>query len=159
MPDLKPSAIEIYAAYAGAITKTRNELTNLEWFGGDWWINQMFGSAGFGFQLSKTRWFNHQSRGIHFEFWIEDGERKAGELPIVLHFEPDTPNRGELGKRFEAAFADHAGSFEDYRVNHKAICDKMSKTVKLTKSGLPGVVGAEFSRLAVLGTVIDDILQ
>ncbi|MBS01195.1 MAG: hypothetical protein CMQ24_00585 [Gammaproteobacteria bacterium] len=158
MPTLKPATVEVYDNWSGPVTKARNELTGQAWFGGDWWINQSFGSSGFGFQLSKTHWFNHRSRGIHFEFWIDSAEVAAGTFPIVLHFEPETPDRDGLGRRFAGAFADRQAEFADYRINHKAVCDKMVKEIKLTKAGLPKSVVAEFTRLATLGDLIDGIL-
>ena len=104
------------------------------------------------------RWTTRRSRGIHFEFWIDSAEVAAGTFPIVLHFEPETPDRDGLGRRFAGAFADRQAEFADYRINHNAVCDKMVKEIKLTKAGLPKSVVAEFTRLATLGDLIDGIL-
>ena len=158
MASLKPSAIQIFEDYSPVINKCRRELINQDWFQQDWWLNITFGADGFTFQMSKIRWFNHKGQGIHIEFWIEEKEVADKTLSIVLHFEADTPDRGELGKRFKVAFAQVASEFDDYRVNHKAICDKLQKRVAFSKSSLPKVVVAEFSRLQVIGSIIDDLL-
>ena len=158
MPTIKPIGIEIFNEYSSAINKCRKEVAAQGWFGGDWWIYSTFSGSAFVFQLAKTSWHNHNGRGIHFEFWIGADEFESRSIPIVLHFEPETPDRAALGKRFQAAFAEQEAAFADYRINHKAICDKMIRPVKLTKSGLHKVVVAEFGRLQTLAPIIDQIL-
>ena len=155
MPTLKPA---IFDNWSTPVNKARNELTEQDWFGGAWWMHQTLGAGGLGLQLSKTHWHNHRSHGVHIEFWIESTEIESGTFPIVLHYEPEIPDRAALGKRFAKALAERESEFEDYRINHKAICDKMVKEAKLTKAGLPKVVVEEFSRLAALGELIDGIL-
>jgi hypothetical protein len=158
MPILKPSAIVIFAEYSAALNKARKELKSQDWFRDDWWINLNFGSNGFTFQLSKTHWFNHTGQGIHFEFWIEEQEHRAKIIPIVLHFEPDTPNREKLGIKFKKSLAPFEKDFDDFRINHKAICDKLQKQEKFSKSGLANLVVVQFSRLKDIAPVIDEIL-
>ncbi len=159
MPTIKPIGIEIFDTYSSAINKCRKEVTKQEWFGGEWWINTPFYGSAFGFQLAKTSWFNHNGGGIHFEFWIGESEIQIKMLPIVLHFEPNTPDRTLLGTRFQSAIEPVAMNFQDYRINHKAICDKMVKNVKFSKSGLPKLVVAEFNRLQTIAPLIDEIIN
>lgn len=158
MPELKPSAIRIYDEYSAAIGKCRSELIRQKWFKDNWWLNVGLGSRGFGFQLSKIHWFNHGGQGIHIEFWIEEEQHVAKMFPIVLHFESGVPNRKELGARFEREFRPLEPKFSDYRINHRAVCDKLQKQEKLSKAGLPKAVLREFSRLREIGSVIDRII-
>lgn len=97
MAQLKKEVVALYDDYSASVRKCRRELVSEAWFGDDWWINNSFGNNGFTFQLSKTHWFNHESQGIHFEFWIGADEASTKTLPIVLHFEPDVPDRRALG--------------------------------------------------------------
>ena len=157
MADLKPAVIDIYADYGGAVRRCRRDIVARDWFGADWWINLSFDNNGWTLQLSKTNWFNHLSRGIHFEFWIATAEVELRTVPVVLHFEPDVPDRKALGARFKAAFGPFEQDFDDYRVNHQAVCDKLMKNVPLKKSSLREVV-AEFDRLQQLAAVIDSII-
>ena len=158
MATLVPSIIAVFDDYAAAVRKCRREIIAQSWFEKDWWINLAFDTNGFTFQLAKTGWHNHDSRGVHFEFWIGEQEANTKELPIVLHFEPDVPDRATLGTRFREAFEPHAEDFADYRVNHTAICDKLTKQIKFSKSSLAKTVVPEFSRLQALGPTIDRIL-
>ncbi len=159
MPTIKPIGTEIFNDYSAAINKCRKELVAQDWFADGWWLNVAFNGGGFVFQLSKLNWYNHNGKGIHFEFWIDEHEVETQSVPIVLHFEPETPDRKALGYAFEAAFAGMESQFADYRVNHNAICDKLQKREKLTKSGLHKLVVREFTRLQALGPVIDGILS
>ena len=159
MTQLKPSAAKIFDEYGAAIRKCRRDLVEQEWFLDNWWINTSFNPNGFTFQLAKTHWFNHNSCGIHIEFWLEEQEAESKEIDIVLHFEADVPDRKELGARFKTAFGPVADDFEDYRINHQAICDKMQKRVAFNKSSLPRIVVAEFSRLQELASTIDLLLK
>jgi hypothetical protein len=89
---------------------------------------------------------------------VEEPELKSKELTMVLHFEADVPDRKTLGTRFENAFRPLASSFQDYTVNHRAICDKMSKRIRFSKSRLASLVVTEFSRLQQLAPVIDELV-
>jgi hypothetical protein len=159
MPTIKPIGIEIFNEYSSAIIKCRKEMTAQEWFSGNWWINFSFNGGGFIFQLSKTSWHNQNGKGIHFEFWIDAQEHQDKTVPIVLHFEPDTPNRKVLGAKFKVAFAELEDGFLDYKINHGAICDKMQKYEKFTKNGLHKLIVREFTRLQRVGPIIDEILS
>ncbi|MEM7117258.1 MAG: DinB family protein [Chloroflexota bacterium] len=159
MASIKPSAGEIFNHYSTAINKCRKELIAQPWFGGDWWVNVAFGNRGFLFQLSKTSWHNHNGKGIHFEFWLDAHEHESKLLPIVLHFEADVPARKAVGRRWKTAVSHLKANFPDYQINHNAICDKMQKEVKFSKSGLHKIVVQEFSRLQELGSTIDAVLQ
>lgn len=159
MTQMKPAAAKIFDDYGAAVRKCRRDLIEQEWFGGNWWINTSFDTNGYTFQLAKTNWFNHNGNGIHIEFWLEEHEAGTKEIDIVLHFEADVPDRKALGSRFKASFAPLACDFEDYRVNHNAICDKLQKRVAFTKSSLPRVAVAEFSRLQAVAPIIDRLLK
>lgn len=158
MAQLKKEVVALYDDYSASVRKCRRELVSEAWFGDDWWINNSFGNNGFTFQLSKTHWFNHESQGIHFEFWIGADEASTKTLPIVLHFEPDVPDRRALGDRFEAAFEPFEQEFVDYRINHRAICDKLTKEVGLSKAGLAKTVLTEFRRLVTIAPLIDQVI-
>ena len=134
MPILKPASIEIFNHYSSLINKCRKEIITLPWFKGNWWLNVSFGNQGYVFQLSKTHWFNHNGRGIHFEFWLSTAEHQKKTIPFVLHFEPETPDRKALGVKFKSSFSEFEQDFSDYVVNHQAICDKLVKHVKFAKS-------------------------
>ncbi len=159
MAGLKDEVVALHDAYAASVRKCRREIVAEEWFGGDWWINNQFDNNGFTLQLSKTHWFNHESRGIHFEFWIGPDEVQVKTVPVVLHFEPDVPDRRALGDRFMEAFAPFEAEFADYRINHAAICDKLTKEVSFSKSNLAKTILAEFARLQTLAPVIDRVLE
>ena len=159
MSDLKPVAIEIFNQYSTIINKSRKEIIALPWFGNHWWLNVSFGNQGYIFQLSKTNWFNHNGKGIHFEFWLGELEHRRKIIPFVLHFEPDTPDRKTLGAQFKGAFAELEQDYPDYVINYQAICDKLQKYEKFSKNRLPRMVSEEFSRLQKIGAVIDRILD
>ena len=159
MPTIKPIGTKIFNEYSSAINKCRKEIAAQVWFEGNWWLNVSFTGRGFIFQLSKTSWHNHNGLGIHFEFWLEEKEFLSKTIPIVLHFEPDTPNRKALGQKFKAAIAEIEDEFSDYRINHDAICDKLQKHEKFSKSGLPRLIIREFARLQSIGPIIDEILS
>ena len=159
MPEIKPEAIIIFNEYSSAINKCRKELAAQKWFKGDWWINVDFSARGYTFQLSRTSWHNHNGQGIHFEFWIEENEHTSKTIPLVLHFEPETPNRKKLGDKFKKAMLNKESEYSDYTINYGALCDKMQKKEKITKSGLHKIVVKEFSRLQELGPLIDKILS
>ncbi len=158
MPTVKPAGIEIFNQYSAIMNKCRKEIITQSWFQENWWLNVSFNGSGFNFQLSKTTWHNHYGQGIHFEFWLGEPEDRHKSLPLVLHFEPDTPNRKALGERFKQAFSGIEGDFADYRINHRAICDKMQKEERFTRSGLPRLIVQEFSRLQEIAPIIDEIL-
>lgn len=158
MSALTPSGIEIFNQYSTIINKCRKELITQDWFKDNWWLHVFFNGRAFNFQLSKTTWFNHNGQGIHFEFWLGEEEHERKTLPFVLHFEPETPQREALGKRFEKAFDGLEPDFMDYRINHRAICDKMQKHEKFTKSGVAKLVVREFSRLHRIAPLLDDVL-
>ena len=159
MPELKPSAIKLFSEYSAAINKCRKEISAQNWFKDGWWTSVEFGTRGFGFQISKTSWHNHNRQGVHFEFWIEENEHQTKVLPIVLHFEPDTPDRKKLGEKFKKAFKAMESEFPDYKINHAAVCDKMQKNEKFTKGGLHKTIVREFSRLQEIAPIIDKILS
>ena len=159
MTKIKSAALQIFDEYDAPIRKCRREITSQDWFTGDWWINSSFHANGYTFQLAKTNWFNHNSHGIHIEFWLEENELKNKELDIVLHFEADVPDRKKLGSEFKKALGPLEDEFEDYRINHNAVCDKMQKRVAFTKSSLLRIVVAEFSRLQTIAPKIDGLLQ
>ncbi len=159
MPTIKPAGIEIFNQFSSTINKTRKALIAQDWFEGNWRLNLSFSGAGFKFQLSKTTWHNHDGQGIHFEFWLGDTEIQRKELPLVLHFEPDTPQRKKFGERFKSAFSKLEGEFSDDKINHRAICDKLQKNEKFTKNGLPPLVVRECSRLQKIAPIINGVLS
>lgn len=159
MPAIKPIGIEIFNEYSSAINKCRKEIVAQEWFKGEWWVNAGFSGGGFVFQISKTSWHNHNGQGIHIEFWIDEEEHRTKILPIVLHFEPDAPNRKKLGEKFKKACSKIEAEFQDYKINHNAVCDKMQKHEKFSKSGLHKIVIREFSKLQKTAPIIDKILS
>ena len=158
MPKLTKSAIDIFDEYSAAINKCQRELASQSWFDNGWCINKSFHSRGFTFQLYKANWYNNLSHGVHIEFWIEEKEVREKQLPIVLHFEADTPNRKDLGVAFKERFLKYEHLFGDYRINHSAICDKLQTNVPLTKTGLSKVVVREFSKMQVLDSIIDELM-
>ena len=88
------------------------------------------------------------------------GDGGAGQiLPIVLHFERDTPRRDSLGENFEKAFSKIAAGLSDYKVGHGNLCDKLQKHEKFTKSNLDKIVVREFAKLQRAGPIIDKILS
>jgi hypothetical protein len=157
MTKIKPAALEIFDEYDAVIRKCRREIISQDWFHGDWWINSAFNANGYTFQLAKTNWFNHNSQGIHIEFWLEENEFKEKKFDIVLHFESDVPDRKKLGLIFRDALSPLEGQFEDYRINHQAVCDKLQKRISFTKSSLPKIVVTEFTRLQRIAPVIDGL--
>ena len=76
----------------------------------------------------------------------------------MLHFEPDTPNREKMGNKFKKSMAPLEKDFDDFKINHKAICDKLQKQEKFSKSGLANLVVEQFTRLKDIARVIDEIL-
>jgi len=159
MTKIKPAALEIFDEYDAVIRKCRREIISQDWFDGAWWINSTFNTNGYTFQLTKTNWFNHNSQGIHIEFWLEESELKEKEFDIVLHFESDVPDRKKLGLLFRDALSPLEDEFEDYRISHQAVCDKLKKRVSFTKSSLPKIVVTEFSRLQRIAPVIDGLVR
>lgn len=158
MSTIKPAGIEIFNQYSAVINKCRKEIIAQEWFEVYWWLNVSFSGTAFNFQLSKTTWHNHNGQGIHFEFWLGEPEHQHKTIPLVLHFEPDTPHRKDLREKFKEALSELEADFSDYKINHRAICDKFQKNVKFTKSGLPRLVVREFTRLQKIAPLIDAIL-
>ncbi len=159
MPVVTSMGETIFNEYSSAINKCRRRLAEQDWFGDGWWVNARFGGKGFDFQMSKTHWFNHNTQGIHIEFWIHEREHENKILPIVLHFERDTPRRDSLGENFEKAFSKIAAGLSDYKVGHGNLCDKLQKHEKFTKSNLDKIVVREFAKLQRAGPIIDKILS
>jgi len=145
-----------------------SQIRRQKWFKGDWTLQHTQsdpdGTPWVGMQLSKSNWFNDDGMGIHFETWVGEKDLKKSKLPFVLHilhkpFFPGTDVKAvEFMRRWHAIPepAELVSSWPGYKVGR---AKPFKGERKFDPEDISATIAKEFTRLHILGSYVDQVLQ
>jgi hypothetical protein len=141
------------------LRKLSRNLTSQPWFSDHWFIIKGLYARGIGFQMAKTHWYNHEGQGVHLETWIDEEVIQKKEIAVVMHVEPELPNR----RKFKAAFWKRAKSkiqqWDGYEIREENLMELWKKRLPFVKSKMAEVLASGFEKIRVLGEDIDAVLK
>jgi hypothetical protein len=160
MAQLSPAAIKAYEEHMEVLRKLSRNLTSQPWFTSDsWMISKGIYARGIGFQLAKIHWHNHEGQGIHLETWIDGEVMARQEITLVMHVEPDLPNRRAFNAAFWRLAKNKILSWDGYEIREENLMELWKKKLPFTKSKAASLLTREFEKIKDLGGEIDAAIE
>jgi hypothetical protein len=130
-----------------------------------WWRDGWVSRAGrfeegIYFQLYKPGWHNENLMGVHLETWVTVDGMTTMSLPVVLHVEPRTPERGHFNALLVARAAALMMGWPGRLVPIED--DPTERYVVRLPLSLPDLSDrliAEFRRMSEVGEMVDTTLR
>jgi hypothetical protein len=151
---------EIFDAWRPFFEELAMRLAAEPWWRDGWTSRAGRFEEGIYFQLYKPGWHNENLMGVHLETWVTIDGMATMSLPVVLHVEPETPER----ERFNALLVARASSVMAGWPGRVVPIeeDPTERYVVRLPLSLPDLsdrLAAEFRRMGEIGEMVDATLK